>query len=198
VSGRQTRVLALARMLAGTATVVLLLALLAGCGSSSSSTSNRSSSASGATAGTATGGSTGEAVTRKRQGHRCIRASTALIRAIELGLNGKGGKTLTFAYAVKSNDTFPMAPSNLRGHIYFVTGYVLNRAHRPDVATWVTGKLSGHGLIYPASGLANDATTFKNIGGSSSKPKALAFGVVQTSDGFSASGVCSEDAHSGH
>jgi hypothetical protein len=51
-------------------------------------------------------------------------------------------------------------------------------------------------LIYPASSLANDISTFKNIGGSSSQPRPLAWGIGPKSDGYGAAAKCVQDARS--
>ncbi len=174
------------RLLTATGATTLLVSALAACGSSGSTTSPSSTP----TTANGTSGAHGA----KRVGRRCIHASTGLVNAIQLGLNGKGGKTLTHTYAVLSTGTFPKAPPGLRRHVYFVAASVLGKTGKPDIAVWVTGTLSGHGLIYPTSSLANDVSTFKNIGGSSSKPRALAFGISETSDGYKAAGKCVEHA----
>jgi hypothetical protein len=175
------------RLLTATAATALLVSALAACGSSGTTSP---SSASTATTPNGTSGSHGA----KRVGRRCLHASPRLVHTIQLGLNGQGGKTLTHTYAVLSTGAFPKAPPSLRRHVYFVAASVLNRAHQPDIAVWVTGSLSGHALIYPASSLANDVSTFKNIGGSSSKPRALAYGITETSDGYKTAGKCVKDA----
>ncbi|OAI38842.1 hypothetical protein AYO39_03430 [Actinobacteria bacterium SCGC AG-212-D09] len=170
-----------------------IVAALAACGGSSSPTTQHST----ATTGTTTGATTATTGTNKHKQpvrnvdvHRCLRASGALVHSIQIGLNGKGGKTLTHTYAVLSKDKFPKAPPALTPNVYFVAASVQNRAGKPDVAVWVTGNVNGHSLVYPASSLANDISTYHKIGGSSSKPRTIAFGILPTSDGYRVAAKC--------
>jgi hypothetical protein len=186
---RRKRLLSVTRRaVSAVATILLLLTALAACGSGSKSSSGASVPPTSTTG--ITGG--GTATSHRKSGVRCIPGSRGLVHAIQLGLNGRGGRTLTHVYAVRSRSSFPKAPPSLRAGVYFVSAAVLNVSHKPDIATWVTGSLSGRKLIYPMSSLANDISTFKNIGGSSSQPAALAYGFKHSSDGFKASGKCVE------
>jgi hypothetical protein len=183
-----------AQIVAGAA----LIAALAACGSSGSSSSRHSTAATSATTSTsATTPGTHKRAVGNVNLHRCVPASPALVHSIQIGLNGKGGKTLTHTYAVLSNGTYPKAPAALHPHVYFVSASVLDKQGKPDIATWVTGNLNGHALIYPASSLANDISTFHKIGGSSSKPRTIGYGILPTSDGYRISGKCVKRALAG-
>jgi hypothetical protein len=184
------RVRSVSQILAGG----LLLVGLAACGGGSSSSSRGTATSPPAPDKTPTSTVTTSSAKPKNVGARCKPASAALVHAITIGLNGQGGKTLTHTYAVLSKGSYPSAPANLRRHVYFVAGSVLNRHGKPDVATWITGNLNGHALVYPANSLANHISTYHKIGGSSSKPRPLAWGIGQTSDGYEQANRCVEDA----
>ena len=117
------------------------------------------------------GGSGGEAT-------RCESASPALLAAISTGIRPETKTSLGPAYAVKSKD-FESA--------YFVSAPVLGPGlDGGDIATWVSNKSDGTGMVFAVGGMAKQFTDWAD--GASAEAK-FSLG----DDGAQESAACASD-----